>query len=82
MQRMLDAGAVMEMGTVCTIKRAGDFGFIKTLTRKEEVFFKLDDVADLTSGAQIKEVLICIKSLLLIKFLSLFSFYYLIIIGN
>mmetsp|Transcript_31176 Transcript_31176/g.42895 ORF Transcript_31176/g.42895 Transcript_31176/m.42895 type:complete len:1222 (+) Transcript_31176:112-3777(+) len=54
-QRMLDAGAVLETGTVCTIKRAGDFGFIKALNRKEEVFFKLDDVADLTSGTPIKE---------------------------
>lgn len=53
-QRMLDAGAIREMGSICSIKRVGDFGFIKSITRKEEIFFKLDDVVD--QSVQVSEV--------------------------
>ena len=65
-QRMLDAGAVREVGSVCSIKRGGDFGFIKTLTRKEEVFFKLDDVVD--NSATVTEVSVTHISAILLDF--------------
>ena len=53
-QRMLDAGAVREMGSICSIKRVGEFGFIKSIARKEEIFFKLDDIVD--QSVQVSEV--------------------------
>ena len=51
---MLDAGAVREMGSICSIKRVGEFGFIKSITRKDEIFFKLDDIVD--QSVQVSEV--------------------------
>lgn len=44
MQRLLDAGAVREQGVVSTNK--GDYGFIKAQDRKDEVYFRIDDVLD------------------------------------
>jgi cold shock CspA family protein len=43
-QRMLDAGAVQEMGIIDTIK--GDYGFLKPRDRKEQIYFRLSDMLD------------------------------------
>lgn len=58
---MLDAGAVREMGSICSIKRVGEFGFIKSITRKDEIFFKLDDIVD--QSVQVSEVSNVLSSL-------------------
>lgn len=41
-QRMLDAGVQREQGVVSTLKR-GEYGFIKPLDRKEDVYFRIGD---------------------------------------
>jgi hypothetical protein len=51
---MLDAGAVREVGYISSIKR-GDYGFIKAISRKDEIYFRIDDV-DCTRINQINEV--------------------------
>lgn len=51
-QRLLDAGAVRELGVVDTIR--GDFGFIKPQDRREQIYFKLSDVSE--SDTELREV--------------------------
>ena len=41
-QRMLDAGVSREQGVVSALKK-GEYGFIKPLDRKEEIYFRLED---------------------------------------
>ena len=41
-QRMLEAGVQREQGVVSTLKK-GEYGFIKPLDRKEEIYFRLVD---------------------------------------
>lgn len=41
MQRMLDAGAVREVGVVTAIKNK-EYGFIKSQDRKDELYFRMD----------------------------------------
>lgn len=53
-QRMLDAGVVRELGVISTVKNR-EYGFIKAQDRKDEIFFRLDDVTD-ANGENIKEV--------------------------
>jgi cold shock CspA family protein len=48
-QRMQDAGVAREQGVVSTLKR-GEYGFIKPLDRKDEVYFRLGDGA--AAGAE------------------------------
>ena len=48
-QRMLDAGVVREQGVVTALKK-GEYGFIKPLDRKEEIYFRLEDP---TSGGKV-----------------------------
>lgn len=47
-QRMLDAGATREQGIVTALKK-GEYGFIKPLDRKEEIYFRLEEGG--TAGA-------------------------------
>lgn len=49
-QRMLDAGVKREQGVVSTLKK-GEYGFIKPLDRKEEIYFRLEDGKDASSAA-------------------------------
>lgn len=42
-QRLLDAGAVRELGVVSMVKK-GEYGFIKGQDRRADTFFRLDDV--------------------------------------
>ncbi len=44
-QRMLEAGAIREVGVVSTIKNK-EYGFIRAQDRKEEIYFRLDDFAE------------------------------------
>ncbi|RYH27239.1 hypothetical protein EON65_13730 [archaeon] len=53
-QRMLEAGAVQELGVVTTVKNQ-EFGFIQGQDRKDEVYFKVDDVQGLDENERIKE---------------------------
>lgn len=41
-QRMLDAGVPREQGVISTVKK-GEYGFIRPLDRKEEIYFRLVD---------------------------------------
>ena len=54
-KKMLEAGVKREMGSITSIKR-GDFGFIKCIDRKDEIYFRLDDI---NNGEQVKEVVYC-----------------------
>lgn len=47
-QRMLDAGVKREQGVISTLKK-GEYGFIKPLDRKEEIYFRMEDGKDPTS---------------------------------
>jgi cold shock CspA family protein len=42
-QRMLEAGAIRELGVVSAIKN-NEYGFIRAQDRKDEVYFRMDDV--------------------------------------
>eukprot|EP01031_Cornospumella_fuschlensis_P030628 gene30628-37005_t len=53
-QRMLEAGAVQELGVVTTVKNQ-EFGFIQGQDRKDEVYFKVDDMQGLDENERIKE---------------------------
>jgi cold shock CspA family protein len=44
-ERMLQAGAIREVGVVSIIKN-NEFGFIRAQDRKEELYFRVDDSAD------------------------------------
>lgn len=44
-QRLLEAGAVRELGVVSALKKT-EYGFIKALDRKEEIYFRLEDGND------------------------------------
>lgn len=52
-QRMLEAGAIREVGVMTTIKNK-EYGFIRAQDRKEEIYFRLDDFAD--ENVKIEEV--------------------------
>lgn len=67
-KKMLEAGVKREMGSITSIKR-GDFGFIKCVDRKDEIFFRLDDI---NNGEQVNEVNY------LIIFYNLYNHYYVI----
>lgn len=56
-QRMLDAGAHREQGVVSALKK-GEYGFIKPLDRKDEIYFRLGDsgAADAASDEKLAEV--------------------------
>ncbi|KAJ1418472.1 hypothetical protein B484DRAFT_142174 [Ochromonadaceae sp. CCMP2298] len=41
-QRMLDAGVKRELGIVSALKN-GEYGFIKALDRKDEIYFRMED---------------------------------------
>ena len=53
-QRMLDAGVPREIGVISTVKNK-EYGFIRAQDRKEEIFFRVDDVTE-TNGKEIAEV--------------------------
>ena len=53
-QRMLDAGAVRERGVVSAVKNQ-EYGFIRAQDRKDEIYFRVDDVGN-EDKPQIKEV--------------------------
>lgn len=57
-QRMLDAGAVREMGVVSTLKR-GEYGFIRAQDRKEEIYFRMDDAVEEEDSSSAKLVEVC-----------------------
>lgn len=52
-QRMLEAGAVREVGVVTTLKNK-EYGFIRAQDRKDELYFRMDDIAD--ENQEIEEV--------------------------
>jgi cold shock CspA family protein len=51
-QRMLESGVVREKGIVTTLKN-GEYGFIRPLDRKEEVYFRMDMSAGAGAGAAV-----------------------------
>ena len=55
-QRMLEAGAIREVGVVTTVKNK-EYGFIRAQDRKEELYFRLDDLAE--ENVKIEEVRSC-----------------------
>lgn len=64
-QRMLDAGAIREVGVVSAVKNK-EYGFIRAQDRKEELYFKLDDFAE--ENVKIEEV-----SIFLLFFFNILS---------
>lgn len=54
-QRMLDAGAVREIGVITAIKNK-EYGFIKAQDRKDELYFRIDGFLS-EADANIKEVI-------------------------
>jgi hypothetical protein len=49
---MLESGVVREKGIVTTLKN-GEYGFIRPLDRKEEVYFRMDMSAGVGAGAAV-----------------------------
>lgn len=72
-QRMLDAGAVREIGVVTTV-RNGEYGFIQVQDRQDEVYFKMDDVIGVPAGESIKEVRLLVPGFGLFRVCFLYFF--------
>lgn len=70
-QRMLDAGAVREIGIVTSLKNK-EYGFIKSQDRKDEVYFKMDGFLD-DEDTVIREVCISMVILYLVLCFLCFS---------
>lgn len=54
-QRLLDAGAVRELGVITAVK-GNEFGFLQSQDRKDEIYFKTDDVIDVNKIDRLREV--------------------------
>jgi hypothetical protein len=51
---MLDAGMKREMGVIVSLKK-NEYGFLKVATRKEELYFRVDDIYE-AAGRSVDEV--------------------------